>query len=100
MVVSQPPSARTSEGYIVRRASHPTVASDACLPRLLLVVQQVHYSAMKLARLNNDTPSFRSMSEFTACPEAHLPPELQTHSRPVGGSEPLTGRDLTVIRSM
>ena len=32
----------TSGGYIVRRASHPTVASDACLPRLLLVVQQVH----------------------------------------------------------
>jgi hypothetical protein len=27
---------------IVRRASHPTVTSDACLPRLLLVVQQVH----------------------------------------------------------
>ncbi|SCU75747.1 hypothetical protein CNECB9_2490005 [Cupriavidus necator] len=24
-------------GYIVRRASHPTVTSDACLPRLLLV---------------------------------------------------------------
>ena len=33
----------TSGGYIVRGASHPTVASDACLLRLLLVVQQVHY---------------------------------------------------------
>ena len=37
----------TSGGYIVRRASYPTVASDACLPRLLLVVQQVHYPRRK-----------------------------------------------------
>jgi hypothetical protein len=29
--------------YIVRRASHPTVTSDACLPRLPLVVQRVRY---------------------------------------------------------
>jgi hypothetical protein len=34
----------TSGGYVVRRASHPTVTSDACLPRLLLVVQQVLYT--------------------------------------------------------
>lgn len=34
----------TSGGYIVRRASHPTVTSDACLPRLLLVVQQVPFT--------------------------------------------------------
>ena len=76
----------TSEGYIVRRASHPTVASDACLPRLLLVVQQVHFliptSGM---RPNNDTPSFRSY-RFTN-PLPLRAQELHTTLRPVGGDE-------------
>jgi hypothetical protein len=45
-----------SGGYIVRRASHPTVTSDACLPRLRLAVQTVHYR--KHLRSNNDGQSF------------------------------------------
>lgn len=33
----------SSEGYVVGKASNLTVAGDARFPRLLLVVQQVHY---------------------------------------------------------
>ena len=91
----------TAGGYIVRRASHPTVASDACLPRLLLVVQQVHFliptSGM---RPNNDTPSFRSY-RFTN-PSPLKAQELHTTPRPVGGDEAAdwAGPDGNQVRTM
>ena len=40
----------TSGGYIVGEASYPTVASDACPPRLLLVVQQVRWPHRDILR--------------------------------------------------
>ncbi|KAF1028574.1 MAG: hypothetical protein GAK37_02186 [Pseudomonas sp.] len=35
-----------SGGYIVRKASNPTVTSDACFPRLPLVAQRVRYHSV------------------------------------------------------
>lgn len=56
-------SPETSGGYIVGRASHPTVTSDACLPRLLLVVQQVHYTRRNYRR--GRTMTHRAFARIT-----------------------------------
>jgi hypothetical protein len=96
---SRYPPARTSGGYFVRRASHPTVTSDACLPRLLLVVQQVHFLNPYIRRGKTMTHrAFARIGLRIRCRGEHR--NCTRHPAWSAEMKPLTGRDLTVIRSI
>lgn len=84
----------TSGGYVVREASHPAVTGDACSPRLLLVVQQVHFFPFS-REMNNDIPSFRSFipKRFPARRSG----KSKRHPTLSAEMKPLTGRNPTVI---